>query len=1143
MLSGLPPSLQLQQLLITNCNTNQTDTLHTLVAANTWAITANDLTTAGIIDSALTGGGNSECIRIRAILNPTCAYLNVNKLPDLTITMLNLCGDTIRQTALRLPNANPQSLDTIVWNGHSDCSDCFTLTKTANTDTVAIGDTVTFTINVCSHNAAADTMYLTDLLPSSSVFTLYSATPPIPAYNTNFAADTCVNYIVKGMYKTTGNCPSAALQNKAVLTSGAAVYKDSVCVNVYSPCANAQVRWLNGTYAKNPIYASSLPYTNKSIYVEGLFYIDTVVTLNHCTVYTKAGAQIVVTSTGVLNLNNTTIQGCDTMWQGVALRRGKIQLTNGSIIKDANVGIYAENGSIVNIGTNSKVYDCVTGFFVPPLANSLNNITVSISNASFAMQATSFKPDYIGQPVHGTSPRAGIEVFGMPSLTIGGGVNTLNSFSRLNNGIIAHNSVVIVKNSTFQNIVIDTIYTEAYHGSTMVSVKDENIFSVPFPKLTVLPETQAFQTVNNSYRAIYTDGSVLTASYLNLLNVFQGIYGTRTPAGQTSMVSNCKITTSTTGIFWTNNAYAKRMIATSDTIIVNAPPITSTVYSKKISRGAIYMSETTSLKPVLYSATDNTIILYNAYYGISQYLTKQAVVKFNRIKIAASNLTFSTSGIILSSTLRANASCNNVKGEYPFASTTHHTYSFYSTLAERSYIGCNTTDSTITAIYFGGLNPVTRLRGNLMNRHFDGLYLNNVAVIDSQPHGGNMWHGPFTSFGAINLAPLPLVYKSSFLVDQNAYNNNNILMPFSVTPLGWFNFFPGNTFSCGSSALCNQPPPVSNTSGQLAELIASGNFQTTDYEEESKAMAEEYLYAELRADSALWVNDSIYAAFISANENGAVGRLYETRFDIEKALAFDSVFTSLLDNAANQTSIITDSLMRIDELAEQGNPIPNYETVRNQLRTTLEFLGQTVFNLKSQQKASMQNNLAHAELNNDLVVPRNLPEINSQLLNEMEIAFLYSGEDVNVIRNHLPIILPIAHQCPYAGGQAVDKARVYVAMVNDSEEFNDDDICLQSGIYRMANDSVVNTITEKQEVQLIPNPANDFITIKHSGIKEGVCMVSIQNALSQTVILQSFNCKKQEHKIDVSKLSPGVYSVKIDFEKSKSTIIKLIIQR
>jgi len=64
-----------------------------------------------------------------------------------------------------------------------------------------------------------------------------------------------------------------------------------------------------------------------------------------------------------------------------------------------------------------------------------------------------------------------------------------------------------------------------------------------------------------------------------------------------------------------------------------------------------------------------------------------------------------------------------------------------------------------------------------------------------------------------------------------------------------------------------------------------------------------------------------------------------------------------------------------------------------------------------------------AELINDIVVPENLPQENTQRINEIEIQFQESGYDIQVIIDNYVEIFAIASQCPYAGGPAVERAR------------------------------------------------------------------------------------------------------------------------
>jgi hypothetical protein len=208
-----------------------------------------------------------------------------------------------------------------------------------------------------------------------------------------------------------------------------------------------------------------------------------------------------------------------------------------------------------------------------------------------------------------------------------------------------------------------------------------------------------------------------------------------------------------------------------------------------------------------------------------------------------------------------------------------------------------------------------------------------------------------------------------------------------------------------------------------------------------------------------------------------------------------------------------------------------------------KFLAQTRQNILSQQEAIRDNRLQDAQLINDLVVPDELPQTNSQIMNEVEIQFLESGENLDVIRNYYTTIYPISLQCPYAGGAAVDKARVYIAMLNPSEVYNDDDICLQSGIYRNAAIDSANFKEALRAINIQPNPANNIVTVSLIGKFEGVCKMDIKNALGETVLHKETNCKDAVSIINVSHIATGFYTIKVSINNSNSVNTKLIIIR
>ncbi|MBE7508573.1 MAG: T9SS type A sorting domain-containing protein [Bacteroidia bacterium] len=205
------------------------------------------------------------------------------------------------------------------------------------------------------------------------------------------------------------------------------------------------------------------------------------------------------------------------------------------------------------------------------------------------------------------------------------------------------------------------------------------------------------------------------------------------------------------------------------------------------------------------------------------------------------------------------------------------------------------------------------------------------------------------------------------------------------------------------------------------------------------------------------------------------------------------------------------------------------------------FLNQTINNLDIIREASLKDNLANAKLKNDYVINAEVPEMNTAYMNEIEIGYLERDNDIQYIIDNFSGILAVAQQCPYAGGNAVIRARVWISMINDSIEYNDNAVCLQSGIYRLGVDITSEKIND--EIIIQPNPAGDYITVITKSISSENCKIEIRNTLNEIVYDDVFDCKKQKHNINISNLRQGVYSITVNAVGKKSIINKLIIAR
>lgn len=1106
LLQNLNPSLMVAGVSISD-NGNTAQLLPTLQPW-LWLFAADSMAKIGFNEG---GFNNGSQFILKVDLVAGCTFSGDTTLPDFNIYAHDYCGNAVDANAdYRISPVFQMS------TVQSQCPDCWSIAKTASTDTTNVGDTLAYTITVCNNSVNTQTGALADNTPAN--FLITSSTLPATITLNSMQCDT---FTISGYFAQPGSC----LYNVASVTSPAnTVWRDSVCVSVINVCTTTDTTFADSTFSGNATI------NNQSIFLANRFYINGNLTLNSCTVYTAAGAQLIVQNGGVLTLNNTTLQACDTMWRGVnVLANGKMFVQNNSKIKDADIGIFANDGTVITID-NCNIYDCVTGLFIPNKTNGYNNIMLKVNGSEFKMQSNNFKPDYIGQTPHGTLPKVGIEM-GMMITTIGD--YAINYFDKLNNGVVAKSSLLTVKRSAFSNIAPDLFYNEPYRGTAITSIVEigsEMITS----SLTVLPEVVNYNTVDNCYRGIYTDRSVLSANYIHLLNVTQGIFGTRTASQQTTMITNCTITSNGTGIFWVNNANARAMMATGNTITINYPSNTGMI--KRMSGGAIFMAETAFYKPVVYTATNNNITLNQAWYGIMSNATLHCKIKENNIQMNQTSGKLLVTGVELNSSINANVTCNTITGDYT-TGTTGTTNGIYSTQSINSGISCNTINNTYRGLFFGGVNPQTLLRGNEMNNHFNGLYLNNVAVIGQQPHRGNRWNGPFTSFGAVNMAPPQLVSGSTFYVDSllgAVYNP-------TVNVAGWFKSNSGSTFYCNQQvALCNQSPATLLTLDSLEAMIASGTLETTEYLEETKAISNEYLYRMLVEDSLLMQQDSVYVAFMAENAGNAVAYLNNTEEYLRAASTFDSLYIHITDSATAQIEYYTDSINGIEDW-QNLHPLQSADSMQQIWLDKIAFLNQTIHNLETQRQALRENNLANAELENDLVVNAETPELNTAILNDIEIEYQESDGDKSVLLNYFTMLFNIAQQCPYSGGHAVIRARVLLSAITDSIAYDDDGNCLQNGIYRIANDTTVSQ-KENNEVVIQPNPAGDYIMVTVKNVNSENCKIEIINNLNQTVLTKQLNCNNQEH-IDISKISQGLYAVKIILNNELNKVQKLIIQR
>ncbi|MEP7171248.1 MAG: hypothetical protein ABI855_17905, partial [Bacteroidota bacterium] len=538
-LDTLPPNLTITSVLLKSCFLPQDSVI--IAGSPPDNITATLLDSIGINEDSIIALGEN-CLYAYLTVEAGCASAftegDTINFPHIHILAESFCHDTTDINA-RVVSFPPLQFQAI-YSGVSHCTNCFTLTKTALQDTVAVGDTATFQIIICGNNADTEIVNLTEYLPMN-----FDTLPGsvIPATDTLYGQQ-CDTILVSGTFNTSGSCPDSAFTNTVQISNAFVDTTASACINVIpsvQPCiALADTIIPNGAHSSS--YGGGL--SGITIYIVDTFFVNNLFSLSNCTVYTAPGAIIIKMGGATLILDSTTINGCTTMWRGIHVYAdGSLIEQNNSSIKNAEYGVFAEDRTRIMI-MNSGITDCITGLYIPPNLSGMNNVQLTVYGSSFGLYSPSFKPNFSGQTPHDSLPRAGIEV-NDEKATIGDYNFAQNSFHNLNTGITGIRSILTVQNSEFGKIKVDSFYPFGFNGTAIADTgkkSDLTVYSVA-----------SGNTIHDSYRGIYTDQSNLLALRLQIINVNTGVYSEHCTNSSTSTVYECTIDCKRWGIRWENN--------------------------------------------------------------------------------------------------------------------------------------------------------------------------------------------------------------------------------------------------------------------------------------------------------------------------------------------------------------------------------------------------------------------------------------------------------------------------------------------------------------------------------------------------------------------------------------------------------------
>nr|MBK9650556.1 T9SS type A sorting domain-containing protein [Bacteroidota bacterium] len=994
------------------------------------------------------------------------------------------------------------------WNGNSKCSDCFTIDKTANTQSINAYDTITYTITVTANNGSAQSVIVYDSLPNN--FNVIG-TNPFPAYLTLNPQDTVI-LNVQGYFSAVNDTAGAC--NVAILTNSQITISDTVCVQVNPACFKDTYEVIPDSVYASTAYSNGV-FANDTILLTGRFYIDSNFVITNCVIITYPGSNIIVLGNATLTVLNTKYYSCTNMWKGIYLEENANIQMQDSRVYDAENGVWARKSNRVVI-ENSGIFNCITGVRMEEpivLNNSIyNNCHGRITGTEIA-QISKLKAPYGGQTFVDTVMYATIYLQNV-KFDIGDIAKPKNILHDAANGIIAHNAITRIRN------------TEAYYirpnstngnkrSAAFVAIGDK---LAALCDMTILPlANPATATVHESWRGVLSSYANITVIGNKVLNVALGVsVNNNNDYMHHANVYSNRIEASTRGISFNFNAGSNYNNATDNIIIISGNTLGN----------GITLREINPVMSANYKIEGNHINLIEARAGILSSFCLGAKINYNIInQLSVGANTLPNIGIQILGSDTVTVTCNALFSNYP-PDTNFVSTAIYLDQSKHFDVSCNTMKGHNLAAYLGG-NCFTKnvYKSNKIDSCGLGLYLNSSSIIGTQLQKGNRWLKYFGPEGAIHAGAYQF---SQFIVHDTIGTQFHPI----TNPSFWFTKIVGTPENCNTNCIA-QFTNADDT--LLIAHILSDSIVAKEFNAEARTMALQDLFTTLQNNYALRMSDTTFNQFYLLNLDSSYGQAYNVNERIQSALSMSSYLQYLLtiNDSLKQTK--QDSIVLIDSLSE-ANPYNDYNAIRTSLLNAVSNLDKNSAYLYTQQKNASAADLTEAHSINNLIVTKEICEENKKVMNDVVIKLEESTLDE--METELQITVPIANQCPSAGGPNVYQARNIVDYFNDSAQYDDVINCLLLGYFRSGN--IMENYTSL-DFKVNPNPARDKIQIEITGNTDLKTRLAIINMLGKTMEQWDIEYGKT-YTIYLHHYVDGVYIISL--ANANTTLYKkLVIQK
>lgn len=452
---------------------------------------------------------------------------------------------------------------------------------------------------------------------------------------------------------------------------------------------------------------------------------------------------------------------------------------------------------------------------------------------------------------------------------------------------------------------------------------------------------------------------------------------------------------------------------------------------------------------------------------------------------------------------------------------------------------CNEFDASDIAYQLTGWCDYTTIKGNVLNgSNHDlafGSQLMPIGIAGSQAplslmeQHGNLFEGNGKP-QAINFGTPGMVNWSKFYV--HSPTNADYLPSFTASTSDWFSdVIPFNgIFSCAQHD-CSVPfVGFGKDPRGVDDAIKNNSIQLSRFTSEVQWTGHKHLVRRLGDQKQI---DPGFQQYFTQQANSDVGLLAQIKDGVNAVTGFSGPEQQQIDNLYASKDILRQNFFGYVSKANSIDP-DSISFYRKAIQTLNDDL-RAHWDLKKQ---SLKTSLPAISAQNAGISTHVTPAHQEKELNELMISLLNTKNFKPSFKQIKQLEL-LAATCPLAGGDAVFRARAYLALTDSIYDWDDSTACATTGSGRKR---LANQVEPDPTITLFPNPAIDRLSIQLAEPVIGSAYLQIISMEGKVQFEITLKAGEQKIQIPVSSWSPAIYMVNVIETNKAPYHAKLIVK-